>query len=288
MTSMTGHAWGEWQGDDYSATIEVKSYNNRYLDLNLQLPHGYTALEPLVRAQVSDAAERGKIECSIRCRSYSKEVRVSVDEDMAREYVRALRRVASLTDTRSEPTAAEIVAFDGVLVSEQNINLDHFWTWIEPKLGEVLGKFRESREVEGRKLRTVIERELQGLNRLVESVSWRSDDLQNYLRENIRSRFADLRVEGIDDSRILSETAVLLVKYSIREEIDRLNAHLSAFSEALDGEGAIGKRLDFICQEIGREINTIGSKSVFEDINAAVVDAKNALENIREQLRNIE
>lgn len=288
MRSMTGHAYDEWRDHTRSVTIEAKSYNNRYLDISVNLPGRFSPLEPRIRGRISRRIARGKVECTMRAKVFEQPASIHVDTALAAEYAAALRKIAESAGIRSEPSISDITAFEGVVIAESDLALDEWWAWLEPKLEEVLDNLDETRQREGSDLEQVIRRERDRLNEVVEAVERRVDDLQEHIRTSIVERFRELQGEAVDEQRVLSETAVLLVKYSIREELDRLQAHLSAFDAAARENGAIGKKLDFICQEIGREVNTIGSKSILEDVNAAVVTAKNSLENIREQLRNIE
>lgn len=288
MKSMTGHAYEEWSDDTRSVTIEAKSYNNRYLDINVYIPGRFSPLERRVRELVSQRVVRGKVECSIRPRLFEQSASIHVDTALAAEYAAALRKVAESAGIRSEPSISDITAFEGVVIAEPSLALDEWWAWLEPKLEAVLDDLDATRQREGAALERVLGRERGRLSEVVRAVDRRADDLQEHIRESILERFRELQGEAVDEQRVLGETAVLLVKYSIREELDRLQSHLSAFDTAAREGGAIGKKLDFICQEIGREVNTIASKSIFEDVNAAAITAKDALENIREQLRNIE
>ncbi len=288
MKSMTGHAYEEWSDDTRSVTIEAKSYNNRYLDINVYIPGRFSPLERRVRELVSQRVVRGKVECSIRPRLFEQSASIHVDTALAAEYAAALRKVAESAGIRSEPSISDITAFEGVVIAEPSLALDEWWAWLEPKLEAVLDDLDATRQREGAALEQVLGRERGRLSEVVRAVDRRADDLQEHIRESILERFRELQGEAVDEQRVLGETAVLLVKYSIREELDRLQSHLSAFDTAAREGGAIGKKLDFICQEIGREVNTIASKSIFEDVNAAAITAKDALENIREQLRNIE
>ncbi len=288
MKSMTGHAYDEWSDDTRSVTIEAKSYNNRYLDISVNIPGRFSPLEPKIRELVSQRVVRGKVECSLRPKLFEQSASIHVDAALAAEYAAALRKVAESAGIRSEPSISDITAFEGIVIAEPSLALDEWWAWLEPKLEAVLDNLDVTRQREGAALEQVIGRERGRLSDVVRAVDRRADDLQEHIRESILERFRELQGEAVDEQRVLGETAVLLVKYSIREELDRLQSHLSAFDAAAREGGAIGKKLDFICQEIGREVNTIASKSIFDDVNAAVITAKDALENIREQLRNIE
>lgn len=288
MKSMTGHAWREWQDENTSVSIELKSYNNRYLDVNVQLPSRLSPIEPALRAQLSAAFSRGKIECLIRTRSIDQPVSVRVDTALAAEYARALRSLSEAAGLDEQPSLSVLTSFEGVISTETQVDVESWQTVIEPKLTEAIETLAQSRADEGARMRDVILEQRSTIGTLVDQVNTRAEDLEEHIRSSIVDRFRQLGLEGVDDTRAVSETALLLVKYSVREELDRLRAHLASFDATSREDGAIGKRLDFICQEVGREINTIGSKSVFGDVNDAVVRAKDALENIREQLRNIE
>lgn len=288
MKSMTGHAWHEWQDDTTSISIELKSYNNRYLDVNVQLPSRLSPIEPALRSRISSAFSRGKIECLIRTRSVDQPVSVHVDTGLAVEYAKALRSLSEAAGLEENPSLSHLTSFEGVITTELKVDVESWRNLIEPKLDEAIGTLSRSRAEEGARMQEVISAQRETIETLVNQVEIRADDLEDHIRSSIVERFRQLGLEGVDDTRALSETALLLVKYSVREELDRLRAHLSSFDATCREDGAIGKRLDFICQEVGREINTIGSKSVFDDVNNAVVRAKDALENIREQLRNIE
>ncbi len=288
MNSMTGHAWHEWQDETTSVSIELKSYNNRYLDVSVQLPPRLSPVEPAVRSQVSTAFSRGKIECFIRTRSVDQTVSVHVDSTLAAEYARALRSLSEAAELDEKPSLSLLTSFDGVITTEREVDVQSWQALISPKLDEALETLARSRAEEGARMKEVIRAQRNEIEAFVDQVDARAEDLEEHIRSSIIDRFHQLGLEGVDDTRVLSETAILLVKYSVREELDRLRAHLASFDATCDEEGAIGKRLDFTCQEIGREINTIGSKSIFDDVNNAVVRAKDALENIREQLRNIE
>ncbi|MFP4644289.1 MAG: YicC/YloC family endoribonuclease [Spirochaetales bacterium] len=288
MKSMTGHAWHEWQDDTTSVSVELKSYNNRYLDVNVQLPPRLSPIEPALRARISSAFSRGKIECFIRTRSIDQPVSVRVDNVLAAEYARALRALSQAAGLEGEPSLSDLMSFEGVISTELKVDVESWQALIEPKLTEAIHTLAKSRAEEGARMYEVILDQRRTIETLVDEVDARAEDLEEHIRSSILDRFRQLSLEGVDDTRAVSETAVLLVKYSVREELDRLRSHLASFDATTREDGAIGKRLDFICQEIGREINTIGSKSVFSDVNAAVVRAKDALENIREQLRNVE
>lgn len=288
MTGMTGYAYTEFQSDRRSGSVEVKGYNNRYLDISVNLPGKLSPLEPRIRDLVNTHVARGRVEVSVRIRELSENAEVSVDQELARSYAAKLRELAEATGIADSLTVSDLLGLEGVLSVERTVDAEEYYAFLLPSLQQSLKVFVESRESEGTAVKRMVEGQLTDIETLVDRLVEHAADLEAHIRGTIRKRFEEVVPEAVDDSRILSETAVLLVKYSIQEEIDRLRFHLDACRTLLEESEAVGKKLDFLCQEIGREINTIGSKSIIPEINACVVDAKNALENIREQIRNVE
>ena len=157
-----------------------------------------------------------------------------------------------------------------------------------PLLDKVFNEFNSSRIVEGRKTEQDIRRCAEDIRARVSVIEAKVPEIETKIKTGLRERFRELLGDGVDESRILAETAVQLMRGDINEEIQRMKAHLESLNEAVGSGGPQGKRLDFICQEIGREINTIGSKSMMIDIDQAVIAVKDSLEKIREQIRNVE
>ena len=181
-----------------------------------------------------------------------------------------------------------VIAQDGVLSSERVVDADQYWSMVEPVVRSALDEFETFRIREGEKLSADIEEMIGKITEAVSLIQRHVPQMEERFRENIRTRFKEVMGNEIDDQRILQETASLLVKYTINEELVRLDAHLEALRDEVRNNPAPGRKCDFICQEINREINTIGSKNQILEVGQAVISAKDALENIREQTRNIE
>jgi uncharacterized protein (TIGR00255 family) len=177
---------------------------------------------------------------------------------------------------------------ESVFEIEKNRDDERYWNEIEPLLKEAVQAFCNEREREGKSTEEDVFINLNIISSSVKTVASFVPVIENNLKENIRSRFEELLGNKVDENRILAETASLLLKYTISEEISRLSSHLDEFKAEADRNQKPGKKLDFLCQEINREINTIGSKSAIIEVSGEVVKMKEALENIREQLRNIE
>ncbi|MFP4564323.1 MAG: YicC/YloC family endoribonuclease [Spirochaetia bacterium] len=288
MKSMTGFGYSEYQDSEIQASVLLKSYNNKYLDIFVNLPSIISGLEPAIRDFLSCRIERGRVEVSIKLRELSEDLTVLLDESTARSYIEALSGLAALAGLEREKLLPGLLQIEGILKAQRNRDTDYYWTLLEPRLEAAFVQYEASRIKEGAAAQDDVEKSAGVIRGRLEVVLARAGELEAKIKENLTNRFAEVLGNEIDENRILSETAVMLVKYDINEEIVRLTGHLDSLEETLAGSGAVGKKLDFICQELNREINTIGSKSVILEVNQAVIEMKNAVEKMREQLRNVE
>ncbi len=288
MKSMTGYAYREQQGAERSYTLEIKAYNNRYLDVSVGLPPFLNPLEPRIRERVSAQVRRGKVDVWIKVRELRSEPKVIVDTGAAEAYLQALRTLKDETSLTGEIRLEHLLSFDGVLSVEKSRDVEQFWSEILPLLEEGLREFEAVRDREGEATFHDIARLLQRIEGEVETISVRAPEIEERIVESIRSRFRQVLGEEAEEQRIYAEAAALMVKHSIHEEISRLRAHVDAFRTTMQQEEPVGKRLDFISQEMNREVNTISSKSIEVDIHNSVIEVKDDLEKIREQLRNVE
>jgi len=287
MKSMTGYAFKEISKNGITVSAEIKSYNSRYLELSIHLPSWLSSVEMKIREFITRHYKRGKVELNIRVRTLSG-INVKVNEYAAIAYLEEIKRLAKMLCIKEEPGLGILLNLEGVLETENEKDEEKYWVIIEHLLAEVIGDADESRKREGEHTKKDILSQLDVLDNSLKIVSNYIPELESGIKENLLSRFTELLGDKIDESRILSETAVLLMKYGISEEISRLSSHLSEFRLELERNTTSGKKLDFFSQEINREVNTIGAKTPIIEVSRAVVEMKNALENIREQLRNVE
>ncbi|MDR2517965.1 MAG: YicC family protein [Spirochaetaceae bacterium] len=302
---MTGYGYQEKQERDVSFSVEIKGYNSRFLELSVNLPVQFSAMDIEIRRYIASRCRRGKVEVTVHLKEHEGPVSVSVNRAAVAAYrdaLKVLRGILGGPEQAGNPSAAQFLSFDGVLEVDRAARGGGggYWKRVAPVLELALSQFENSRAREGKHTEADILSYLERLETLVKAISARTPELEASIRENIRNRFAELlggnTREGpvragsmlIDENRLLSETAILLMKYTISEELSRLSAHLAEFRAEIGRNPSPGKKLDFLCQEIHREINTIGSKTAVLEISRAVVDMKDVLENIREQLRNIE
>ena len=288
MISMTGFACRELTGDDYSLSVEIKGCNSRFLEISVYTPPWLSHLEPQVREQIAGICGRGKVEVSIRLREYNAPVSVSVNVAAARAYLKAVSELAANTGVNGELNVEALIRMEGVLDVEKKRNDARYWKLIEPVLCETIAAFQAERMREGNHTGEDILDSISRIESSLQTVTGFIPALENSIKENIKTRFKELAGTEIDENRVLAETAVLLMKYTVSEEISRLASHLGEFRAEAARNERPGKKLDFLCQEINREINTIGSKNILLEVSRAVVEMKESLENVREQLRNIE
>jgi uncharacterized protein (TIGR00255 family) len=199
----------------------------------------------------------------------------------------AFKKVKELSGVKDEISLSQLLRAEGVLNRDSELDPALFDKYVFPLLEKVYGEYDATCLREGENTKADILRQLAVIEDNVKAVENQAGRFEELLRKNVYDRFQQLLGDAVDESRVYAETAVLLVKYTINEELVRLKSHLEAFHVALDSDEPVGKKLDFICQELNREINTIGSKSMMVEVDRAVVTLKDALENIREQVRNV-
>ena len=288
MKSMTGYGYNEIQNEKIGLVIELKSYNNRYLDLNINMPSFLSPLEPDLRNYLAERIERGKVDFNIRIKEIEENVSIIIDKAVASASIEALRELSALAGLESGISLSNVMRMEGVFKKIKNRDLEYFKEIIFSTLEKTYHQYDENRNREAEKTAEDINSKLSVIEETVNKIEISAESLEEDIKNNLREKFQELLGDKIDDNRIYTETAVMLVRFSINEEIVRLRSHIEGFRKTFDsGDTLVGKKLDFICQEMNREINTIGSKSIKIEINQAIVDARDALENIREQVRNI-
>ena len=289
MNSMTGYGYKEISNENYFLSVEIKSWNSRFLDLSVYLPSFLGRLEKSIREKCGAKILRGKVDLSIKLKEKNADISVVVDENAAKAYSDAIKNIAnSLNLSKDDIPLSLIVNQEGVLSVQKNTDFDKYWLMIEPVLDSALAEFLEDRNREGQNLKADL---LEKLEKIQESEivfkTW-IPKMESLFKENLQTRFQELLGENYDQQRVFTEIAALLVKYTINEEVVRLQSHIDALKSEISENPAPGRKIDFICQEMNREINTIGSKNQFIEVGQAVINAKDALENIREQAKNVE
>ena len=288
MISMTGYACREKTGQDFSVSVEIKGCNSRYLDLNINLPPWLLAMEMKIREFISSRCSRGKVDVFIKIRDGDTPISLTVNKKAAIAWYQQIESLATELGIDEKPSLDMLLNMEGIFQIEKNRDIDNYWQEIEPLFYEAVGAFCIECEREGKNTKDDIIKNLEVIETSLKTVESFVPVIENNIKENVKSRFAEILGSNVDENRVLAEIAVLLLKYTISEEISRLKSHLTEFRAETDKNPRPGKKLDFLSQEINREINTIGSKSAIVEVSNEVVKMKEALENIREQLRNVE
>jgi uncharacterized protein (TIGR00255 family) len=285
---MTGYAYREKSGAELSVSVEIKGCNSRYMEIYVNLPQWFSMLEAKIREKISSHCGRGKIEVFIRVRESNAPVNISINKNAARAYLDAINDMAKELGIKESPNLLSILELENVLEIEKNHDNERCWQEIEPLLDETIQEFCSDRQREGKHTEDDIISHIGSIEASLKKIILFVPVIEQTLKDNIKTRFTELLGNNIDENRILAETASQLLKYTISEEVSRLTSHLAEFRAETEKNRRPGKKLDFLCQEINREINTIGSKSAIIEVTNEVVNMKETLENIREQLRNIE
>jgi uncharacterized protein (TIGR00255 family) len=288
MKSMTGFAYREHRDERHKITITMKSYNNRFLDILIYLPPFLNPLEQKIREFLSKRIARGRVELYVKALELNQAAEISIDPLYVESYVQALRQLAEAAGIRERLRLSHLLRIEGMLKAEQSLDLDGYWLDLQPLLESVFQEFDALRQAEGETTGKDIQQLLGRIDEDITKIEAVAPQLEEKIKNDLRTRFQDLLSNGIDENRILTETAALLMKSDIHEELVRGRSHLQSFSKILEESGPMGKKLDFICQELNREFNTIGAKNLLLEVDGAIVALKDHVEKIREQLRNVE
>ena len=288
MTSMTGYGYNEMNYETAIVSVEIKSVNSRFLDLNINLPPFLNSIESYFRNKISQNITRGKVDVFIRVKELESDAQIYADTKMAKSYYDAIKEVAIATgyDEKSIPLSL-ILEQNGVLNSNKSYDVEKYQSMIDPIFNNALNQFVKDANREGENLLVDLKSKLLELETCADFFKKWQPKMENVFKEIITAKFNDLLKDNVDENRIMTEVAAMLVKYTINEEIVRLQSHIKAMKDELENNPYPGKKIDFICQEMNREINTIGSKNQFAEVGAMVIKAKDSLENIREQSKNI-
>jgi uncharacterized protein (TIGR00255 family) len=285
---MTGYACQERREEFYSLSVELRGYNSRFLEINFFVPPYFSPLEQRMRELITPVCARGRIDVTVRYRDQNAPFTVTVNHEAVTAYAAAFGSLAGILRADEKPDIKTLMNLEGVLEIEWLRDEGRYWERIEEPLKTALDLFGAERVREGRHTLEHILSQIDVIEASLRQVALHAGELETVIKENLRGRFLELLGDRIDENRILAETAVLLMKYTISEEISRLTSHLSEFRAEAGRDSGSGKKLDFLSQEMNREINTIGSKAPQIEVSRAVVEMKNALENVREELRNVE
>ena len=290
-TSMTGYGRGYAEEDGRSFQVELKSINNRYLDLNIKLPRQLISLEDSIRKYISSKISRGKIDVFITQDKFKQEdIVINVDEQLAEAYYTAFESLKKKFNLKDEVSLMLLSKFQDIItIEKKEEDLDATLNTLLKAVDEAIKNLTGMRQVEGKRLESDILLRCDLISNYVEEIESRADSVVDEYREKIKQRVTEYLAEvELDEARLLNEVAFFADKSNITEEIVRLKSHLAQMKSTIILNEPVGKKLDFLVQEMNRETNTIGSKANDLSITNMVVNIKSEIEKIREQIQNIE
>lgn len=290
IRSMTGYGRGKYDKDGRSYTVDIKTVNHKYLDINVKLPRQISYLEDKTRRLISESFTRGKVDVFITFENFSNVGReLKLDRALAEGYIAELRSLVTDYKLKDDISACAIARIPDVLKIENEDDETLFWDELKEAVKEACKNLLTMKVIEGKKLKEDILIRLNSLSNRINKIDELSSGLVEEYIKKLEDRIKELTQNTqIDETRLAQEVVIYSDKCSIQEEVTRFKSHIEQFKETLNSDEAVGKRLDFLVQEINREINTIGSKANSLAITKQVVEVKTELENIREQIQNIE
>jgi uncharacterized protein (TIGR00255 family) len=291
--SMTGFGRGERHGEDVSVAVEVRSVNHRFLDVHTRCPGRFLSWEPRLRGLVRDGVRRGKVDLHVNVREWGKSGgSLRVNRGLLSAFLDEAARIREAHGIGGEISLRDLLAVPDLfqVAPEGDDPAETLWPLADGAARDALEMLRHSRAAEGQRLKRVLMDSVGRLGEVSSGIRALSPENKEQAVARFRDRISELSgAAGIDPSRIQQEAAFLVDRLDVTEECDRLSAHLAALSELFRQPGdAVGKRFDFLVQEIFRELNTAGNKSAHAGISALVVAAKAELEKAREQIQNVE
>jgi len=287
LRSMTAFARQESSGEWGTAVWELRSVNARFLDMSLRLPEDLRPLEPQVRERVSGRIRRGKVECSLRYQPKIDGVHgFSLDTALAKRVVAASDNIAEYMPNPAPVPPLDILRWPGVIESERP-DLDAVGEGVLGALDRSLEDLVQMRSNEGAKLCALVLDRCTEVTAIVDGVHAELPAILNEARERLQGRLAEMKAE-LDPSRLEQEMVMLAQKMDVAEEMDRLKTHVEEVRRVVKQDEPVGRRLDFLMQELNREANTLGSKSTATSVTRASVDLKVLIEQMREQVQNVE
>ncbi|MFY9994286.1 MAG: YicC/YloC family endoribonuclease [Leclercia sp.] len=286
IRSMTAYARREIKGSWGSATWELRSVNQRYLETYFRMPEQFRSLEPVVRERIRARLTRGKVECNLRFEpDASAQGELILNEKLAKQLVNAANWVKMQSD-EGEINPVDILRWPGVMAAGEQ-DLDAITAEILGALDGALDDFIAARETEGQALKVLIEQRLEGVSGEVVKVRSHMPEILQWQRERLVAKLEDAEVQ-LENNRLEQELVLMAQRIDVSEELDRLEAHVKETYNILKKKEAVGRRLDFMMQEFNRESNTLASKSINADVTKSAIELKVLIEQMREQIQNIE
>lgn len=291
VTSMTGFGRGKVSEQDFNITVEIKSVNHRYFEYSSRMPRSFQFLDDILKTQCQKKISRGKVELNVQYEDISlKSIELAVNEAYADAYINALHKFAKDYKLKDDIRASSIVGNAEIFtVKKRDFDEEIIKKAVTEATAQAIDNFISARALEGVRLVNDVKGRAEYILSQVDFIEERSPHTVREYREKIEQRMRELIGDvQIEDQRLITETAIFADKIAVAEETVRLRSHIASLCSMLDEGGVIGRKLDFIVQEMNRETNTIGSKCQDMEITKVVIDIKSEIEKIREQIQNIE
>lgn len=290
--SMTGFGRGEFKNDNYHFLVECKTINHKYCDINVRLPRKISFLEDKIRNYVKNFVKRGRVDLYIKLDLIgSEDVNLKFDDKLATQYVNILKEIKEKFDLQDDISVMNVAKFPEIVkCEEKEEDEDLYWSMLKEALDMSMEKLTQMRKEEGEKLAIDTIERCDILANLIDEIEKYSNTVVDEYREKLNNKISEILENPsiIDENRLAQEVAIFADKSSITEEIVRFRSHIEQLRKTVEKNDSIGRKIDFLIQEMNREVNTTGSKSSNINITNLVVEVKSELEKIREQIQNIE
>ena len=290
--SMTGFGRGEFKNDNYHFLVECKTINHKYCDINVRLPRKISFLEDKIRNYVKNFVKRGRVDLYIKLDLIgSEDVNLKFDDKLATQYVNILKEIKEKFDLQDDISVMNVAKFPEIVkCEEKEEDEDLYWSMLKEALDMSMEKLTQMRKEEGEKLAIDTIERCDILANLIDEIEKYSNTVVDEYREKLNNKISEIleNTSIIDENRLAQEVAIFADKSSITEEIVRFRSHIEQLRKTVEKNDSIGRKIDFLIQEMNREVNTTGSKSSNINITNLVVEVKSELEKIREQIQNIE
>ncbi len=289
--SMTGFGRSESSNDSYSLTIEMKSVNHRFRDIRFKAPSLLSSFEATLKKQLGEVFKRGSFDLYFNLRRASRENSFGhIDKEKVKSFIEGMKEIEKDSSSSFSFQATDFLRSEFFQDQDNEKEIEVVKKLVFETFSRTLGFLKETRLQEGERMVKVIERHLDSFKSYLKEIENKVQDFSTPVKNKFREKFEKefSKDYKIDESRFMQEVIYTLEKLDVSEEIDRLKSHLVKFDEMLENGGEVGRKLEFFIQELGREVNTIGSKSILEEVSQAVIQMKVQLEKIREQALNLE
>lgn len=294
MLSMTGYGYAEEIYEEFQITVEMRSLNNRFLDINLRTPYLLNSYDVKIRNIIKDYVKRGKIDLMINIDETSHDVEIIPDMDTVDKYYMAFDKILKHVKTidnnfRDNIRLFNLLNAEGVINVREKKDAEKIWDKVESMLITALEQLVESRTKEGEGIKEDLSSINEYLKEKLHLIKGYSDESMKNYEDKLKTKMKELLQDAnIEEDKILQEVAAMSTKTDINEEMNRLESHIKLFKDTIQEDDSVGRKLDFISQEMHREINTIGAKSNHIEISNVIINMKTELEKIKEQIRNVE